>query len=149
MSNQKETAYKYVWVGGGMVSGYAVKGIREKDKDGSILIVSKETDVPYERPSLTKKLWIDDEFTEEEIKIGAESYPNVSFKLATEVTKVTPKDKTIELEDKSIVSYQQLLLATGGEPKTIDEDEEASHVIVFRDWSDYRNYVNLVGKINM
>lgn len=110
MSNQKETAYKYVLVGGGMVSGYAVKGIREKDKDGSILIVSKETDVPYERPALTKKLWIDDEFTEEEIKIGAESYPNVSFKLATEVTKVTPKDKTktIELEDKSIVSYQQL-----------------------------------------
>lgn len=71
--------YRYVIVGGGMVAGYAVKGIRQRDTTGSILVISKEADVPYERPALSKKLWLDDEFTEEDIKIGAETFSEVNF----------------------------------------------------------------------
>jgi len=134
---QNNNSYEYVIVGGGMVAGYAVKGIRQEDTDGSILLVSKDADVPYERPALSKKLWLDDEFTEEDIRVGAEDYPNVSFKFNTTVNKIDRENKSIQLGDDSVVYYNKLLLATGGEPLTIDGADD-NHVIVFRDWSDYR-----------
>ncbi|BAK94748.1 hypothetical protein TEHAB4_21840 [Tetragenococcus halophilus] len=37
---------EYVIVDGGMVAGYAVNGIRKKDMNGSILVVSNDADVP-------------------------------------------------------------------------------------------------------
>ena len=92
-------SYGYVIVGGGVVAGYAVKGIRQEDSEGEILIISQEADVPYERPALSKKLWLDDEFTEENIQIGAENYPNVTFKFKTTVTAINRQDKVITLAD--------------------------------------------------
>ena len=120
-----------------MVAGYAVKGIRQRDTTGSILVISKEADVPYERPALSKKLWLDDEFTEEDIKIGAETFSEVNFKFDTSVTKINRQDKLAKLDDDTIVHYEKLLLATGGEPKRIKGPEDP-HVLAFRDWSDYR-----------
>lgn len=129
--------YRYVIVGGGMVAGYAVKGIRQRDTTGSILVISKEADVPYERPALSKKLWLDDEFTEEDIKIGAETFSEVNFKFDTSVTKINRQDKLAKLDDDTIVHYEKLLLATGGEPKRVKGPEDP-HVLAFRDWPDYR-----------
>ena len=48
---------KYLIVGGGMTADAAVKGIREHDVDGSIVLVGAETHPPYKRPPLTKGLW--------------------------------------------------------------------------------------------
>ncbi|MBP5809555.1 NAD(P)/FAD-dependent oxidoreductase [Lactiplantibacillus argentoratensis] len=132
-----ERTYRYVIIGGGMVAGYAIKGIRQEDTKGSILVVSQEADVPYERPALSKKLWLDDEFTEENIRIGAEDYPDVTFEFKTTVQTIDREAKTIALDDGQTIHYEQLLLATGGEPRTI-KDPEDPHVLVFRQWSDYR-----------
>ncbi|MCT3397571.1 NAD(P)/FAD-dependent oxidoreductase [Lentilactobacillus hilgardii] len=137
--------YKYVIVGGGMVAGYAIKGIRQNDPNGSILVISREADVPYERPALTKKLWLDTEFTEEDIKIGAENYPNVTFKFNTTVNKINRQYKTIMLTNNPIIHYEQLLLATGSEPRSIKGPAD-SHVLVFRKWSDYRKLRKFSGK---
>lgn len=138
MSNiETSNSYQYVIVGGGMVAGYAIKGIRQEDTSGSILVVSKEADVPYERPALSKKLWLDDEFTEENIRIGAEDFSDVSFKFNTTVNQIDRQNKTVDLGDNTTVHYDQLLLATGGEPRNIKGPDDP-HVLIFRNWSDYR-----------
>jgi len=46
-----------VIIGGGMRGNAAVDGIREIDKDSSILLISAEKDPPYDRSPLTKGLW--------------------------------------------------------------------------------------------
>lgn len=132
-----ERTYRYVIIGGGMVAGYAIKGIRQEDTKGSILVISQEADVPYERPALSKKLWLDDEFTEENIRIGAEDYPDVTFEFKTSVQAIDREAKTIALDDGQTIHYEQLLLATGGEPRTLKGPDDP-HVLVFRQWSDYR-----------
>ena len=50
-----QTSYDYVLVGGGVASLFAAQTIRERDANGSILIVKAEERPPYERrvPSLT------------------------------------------------------------------------------------------------
>ena len=55
---------RFLIVGGGMTGDAAVKGIREHDADGSIILVGTERHPPYARPPLTKGLWSgDDEAT--------------------------------------------------------------------------------------
>jgi NADPH-dependent 2,4-dienoyl-CoA reductase/sulfur reductase-like enzyme len=128
--------YKYVLVGGGMGAGYATLGIREHDEDGSILIISREADVPYERPALSKKLWLDEEFGVDDTKIGAEE-SDVDFAFERDVVDVSPADKTVTLENGDVVRYEKLLLSLGGEPTTIEGPEDED-VIVFRRLEDYR-----------
>ena len=41
---------RYLIVGGGMTGDAAVKGIRERDADGSIVLVAAEQHPPYARP---------------------------------------------------------------------------------------------------
>ena len=48
--------YRYLIVGGGMTADAAVRGIRERDKDGTIAVLSGEKHPPYDRPPLSKKL---------------------------------------------------------------------------------------------
>ena len=49
--------YKYVIIGGGMTGDAAIGGIREADTDGSIALFGDESEVPYNRPHLSKGLW--------------------------------------------------------------------------------------------
>ena len=49
--------FKYLIVGGGMTADAAVGGIRERDRDGTIAVLSNEKHPPYNRPPLSKKLW--------------------------------------------------------------------------------------------
>ena len=49
--------YKYLIVGGGMSAAAAIKGIREIDACGPIGVIASESDPPYKRPPLSKKLW--------------------------------------------------------------------------------------------
>ena len=49
--------YKYLIIGGGLAGDAATRGIRELDAEGSIGLISMETDPPYMRPNLSKGLW--------------------------------------------------------------------------------------------
>lgn len=57
--------YDYLIIGGGMAADMAARGIREQDSFGSIGILSTDSDEPYTRPALPKKLWTDSTFTED------------------------------------------------------------------------------------
>lgn len=129
-------SYKYVLVGGGMGSGFATLGIREHDKEGSILMISREKFVPYERPALTKKLWRDEDFEVDDIQIGAEEEDNVDFAFERDVVEISPEDRTVTLENGDVISYEKLLLSTGGEPISIDGPED-ENVFPFREQNDY------------
>jgi hypothetical protein len=54
---KKVTHYTYLIIGGGMAAHAAVRGIREIDLDGSLALISEDSDPPYKRPPLSKKLW--------------------------------------------------------------------------------------------
>jgi 3-phenylpropionate/trans-cinnamate dioxygenase ferredoxin reductase subunit len=47
---------KYLIIGGGLAADAAVRGIRETDAVGSILVISDEDDPPYNRPLLSNTL---------------------------------------------------------------------------------------------
>src|SRR5690242_18493662 len=103
--------YKYLIVGGGMSAGAAMKSIREFDAEGPIGLVSDDTDRPYRRPPLSKKLWQGKPL--ESVWKGMEA-EGVEMHLGHTVRTINPKEKFAVDEEGTRYYYDKLLLATGG-----------------------------------
>jgi 3-phenylpropionate/trans-cinnamate dioxygenase ferredoxin reductase subunit len=123
---------KYLIVGGGMAADSAVRGIREADPDGSILIIGAEHDPPYKRPWLSKGLWtgkqIEKVWTNTEKK-GAE------LRLDRMVTGLDLANQQATDDQGETYHYETLLLETGSTPRDPGLGEG---VINYRSLEDYR-----------
>src|SRR5690606_21210397 len=107
---------KYLIVGGGMTADAAVRGIRELDASGKIIMLSDEHYPPYDRPPLSKKMWsgkpLDSIFRKAEQN-------DVELRLETRATSGDPVDQTITDHFGNQYAYEKLLLATGGFPRRL------------------------------
>jgi NAD(P)H-nitrite reductase large subunit len=107
----------YVIVGNGVASVGAIEGIRKLDKEGNIVVVSEENTPTYGRPLisyfLAGKIGLD------RMSLRPDGYyekNNVELKLGSRVVGLDTGSKTLALSNGESVSYDKLLLATGGVP---------------------------------
>lgn len=129
----------YAIIGGGLAADAAVRGIRENDPNRSITLFSKESDPPYTRPALSKKLWLGkpiESIWRNTSQLGADLILNTSIET------IVPDSKRITTEAGETFSYEKLLIATGGRPRRLEFIE--SPIIYFRDLSDYRKLRDFV-----
>lgn len=132
--------FKYVIVGGGLAAASAVQGIRELDMDGSILLLSEETHLPYDRPPLSKKLWLGQMQLEEIFLHDRAFYEGhaVTLMLDTRVARLLPETRELITAAGETFSYQRLLLATGCAPRHLDlPGADLPGVCYFRNLDDY------------
>ena len=125
--------FKYLIIGGGMTADSAVKGIREKDKSGTIGIISNEGHPPYDRPPLSKALWKGEK---EETIWRKTPVHNVEFFFDTTAKKIDRKSKTVTTDDGATYSYEKLLLATGGRVNQLSFNIEG--INYYRTYDDYK-----------
>ncbi len=125
--------YKYLIVGGGMTADAAVNGIREADSDGSIGLVSREQNPPYNRPPLSKGLWKGD--SAESIWRGTDKQ-KVTLHLGRRVESLDLSKRTVTDGQGSVYSFEKLLLATGATPRRLPFDDGS--IIYFRTVEDYQ-----------
>src|SRR5438477_4091888 len=125
--------YKYLIVGGGMTADAAVTAIRDGDSGGNIAIISAETDMPYNRPPLTKALWKGESLDSIWRRTGKKG---VDFHLSRNVTKIEPDRKRVIDDQGNVYTFDKLLLATGGRPRRLPFGDD--RVIYFRTLADYR-----------
>lgn len=132
-------SYDYLIVGGGMTGDAAVRGIRSEDEEGSIAIVSSEPDPPYDRPPLSKGLWRD---TEEDAIWRHSEDADCEVLTGRRIVALDRDASTVTDEEGRRLSYGQLLLATGGEPRTLrDAPEGVNYFRTYRDFRDLRSAV--------
>jgi len=134
------TPFSHVIVGGGMVADSAARGIREVDASATILILSDDVDEPYTRPALSKKLWTDPDFTEEQVPLNTAADTGAEILLRTTVRAVRPDAHEVVTTDGRTFTYGRLLLATGGRPVALplDDASDGRRSIAFRTAEDYR-----------
>ncbi|ROP43898.1 NAD(P)/FAD-dependent oxidoreductase [Pseudokineococcus lusitanus] len=135
---------EYVVVGGGMVADAAARGIRDRDPDGRVLVLGDDVDPPYTRPALSKKLWIDPDFTEADNDCGTAADTGAEVRTGVRVTAVDTAARTVTTDAGDVVGYGSLLLATGGRPSS-GPLEPGPRVIAFRTAQDYRDLRQLAG----
>ncbi|MDL1910402.1 NAD(P)/FAD-dependent oxidoreductase [Chloroflexi bacterium CFX6] len=124
--------YKYLIVGGGLAGDAATRGIRELDADGSIGLISMESDPPYMRPNLSKGLWKGRPVE----KIWRKTEERAELILGRKATAFDPQKKTVRDDQGDEYTYDKLLLATGGTPIHLPFGGE--DILYFRDFRDYQ-----------
>ncbi len=127
--------YRYLIVGGGMTADAAVRGIRERDADGSIAVFGAEGDPPYSRPPLTKALWKGDPFDSVWRHTG--DVAGVELHLRHRIASIDPRAHQVVDEQGTSHGYQRLLVATGASPRRLPFGGDG--IIYFRTLDDYRN----------
>lgn len=125
--------YQYVIVGGGMTADAAVHGIRERDKNGNIAVLSDEKHPPYDRPPLSKKLWTGKPL--DSIWRNTEQAKAGLF-LGARAMNGDVTAKTITDNRGQVYHYEKLLLATGGVARRLPSAPDG--VIYFRTLDDYQ-----------
>ena len=125
--------YKYFILGGGLTGDAAVRGIRELDADGSIGMISMDSDPPYMRPNLSKGLWKGRPM--EKVWLNTQSL-GVEIHLSRKITKLDPRNKSLLDEQGKEYTYDKLLLAMGGSPNRLPFGDD--NIIYFRDLQDYQ-----------
>src|SRR5262245_17562999 len=125
--------YRYLIVGGGMTADAACRGIRERDADGTIGVVSAEQHAPYARPPLSKALWQGKE--ESSIWRGTEDL-GVDLILRRTIAELDLEARRASDDQGETYEYERLLLTTGGHPRKLGGGDAG--VVYFRTYDDYR-----------
>jgi 3-phenylpropionate/trans-cinnamate dioxygenase ferredoxin reductase subunit len=132
--------YKYVIVGGGLAGASAVQGIRERDAEGSILLVGEETHLPYDRPPLSKKLWFGTQKVEDIFLHDRGYYEShgVTLVLDERVARLDADARQLTTAAGKNYGYERLLLATGCKPRKLDvPGGDLDGLCYFRTLDDY------------
>jgi 3-phenylpropionate/trans-cinnamate dioxygenase ferredoxin reductase component len=105
----------YLLVGGGLAAANCARWLREEGADGSILLVGREADPPYNRPPLSKG-YMQGKESREEVLFRPEDWwqeQDVELLTRTTVTKLDAGERVAALSTKEEVEFDKALLATG------------------------------------
>uniref|UniRef100_A0A0B7B893 Rieske domain-containing protein n=1 Tax=Arion vulgaris TaxID=1028688 RepID=A0A0B7B893_9EUPU len=102
-----------VLVGGGPATLVCAETLRQEGYTGKIILVSQESCLPYDRIKLSKALSI----TPGEIALRSQEFYDqngIELVLGRQVTKVESENKKILLDNGQSLTYDTLVVATGG-----------------------------------
>jgi 3-phenylpropionate/trans-cinnamate dioxygenase ferredoxin reductase component len=110
-----------VIVGASLAGGTAAVTLREEGFDGDIVLIGAESQLPYNRPPLSKGyLRGQDRFDDQLVKPASYyAEQRIQLKLGVRATAIDPKQKLVELEGGERVVYDRLLVTTGGRNRTL------------------------------
>ncbi len=110
-----------VIVGAGHGGAQAAIALRQNGFAGTVMMIGREPELPYERPPLSKE-YLAREKTFERITIRPEAFwadKAITMLLGTEVTALDAVAHEATLSDGRKVCYGHLIWATGGDPRRL------------------------------
>jgi len=112
---------QFIIIGNSAAGIAAVEAIRQRDKTSKIIVISDEDYSAYCRCLIS--YYLAGEVKEDKILLRPKEFyteNNIELLLNKKVSKVDPKKNRIVFEDKTNLTYDALLIATGGSPKFPD-----------------------------
>lgn len=141
---------KYVIVGNSAAGVNAAETIRELDQDNEIVIISEEEGPFYSR-CLTSYYIARDIEAEDMVLRSDEFYNdlNIEGRFGTKVREVNPETKDLVLDTEETVTFDKLLIATGGSPvKPGIEGSDTEGVFTLRTYEDAERIVEKTAEAN-
>ncbi|HEX4435767.1 MAG TPA: FAD-dependent oxidoreductase [Solirubrobacteraceae bacterium] len=112
----------YLLIGGGLASANCSRWLREEGADGTILLVSREPDAPYNRPDCSKGYLRGEESREEPLFRPASFWDEQDIELLTRtsVTALDAQARTAKLSSKEEIGFDKALIATGANVRRLN-----------------------------
>ncbi len=132
--------YQTVFLGGGMVAGYAAKEFAERGmKPGEVGIISADNALPYERPPLSKSFLAGKE-DERSVLINPEGFyreHGIGIHLNMQIGRIDIAGKRLISRGGQEFRFDKLVLATGARVRTLDvPGANPGNVLYLRSLSD-------------
>jgi 3-phenylpropionate/trans-cinnamate dioxygenase ferredoxin reductase subunit len=112
---------RVVVVGASLAGATAAVTLREQGFDGEIVLIGAESQLPYNRPPLSKGYLRREETFESALVKPAGYYDEqrIQLRLGARATRIDPARKFVQLEGGEHVAYDRLLVATGGRNRAL------------------------------
>jgi 3-phenylpropionate/trans-cinnamate dioxygenase ferredoxin reductase subunit len=114
----------HLLIGGGLAAANCARWLREEGADGSVLLVAREPDPPYNRPPLSKG-YLQGKEAREEVLFRPDEWwreQDIELMLRTSVMKVDPGERVATLSTKEEIEFDKALLATGSNVRRLRVD---------------------------
>jgi len=114
----------YLLIGGGLAAANCARWLREEGADGSVLLVGREPDPPYNRPPLSKG-YLQGKESRDEVLFRPDDWwreQDVELMIRTSVMKLDPGERVVTLSTKDEVEFDKALLATGANVRRLRVD---------------------------
>jgi 3-phenylpropionate/trans-cinnamate dioxygenase ferredoxin reductase subunit len=114
----------HLLIGGGLAAANCARWLREEGGEGSILVVGREPDPPYNRPPLSKG-YLQGKESKEDALFRPEQWwyeQNVELLTRTSVMKLDTDARVATLSTKEEIEFETALLATGANVKRLRVD---------------------------
>ncbi|HST54308.1 MAG TPA: FAD-dependent oxidoreductase [Solirubrobacteraceae bacterium] len=112
----------YLLIGGGMASANCARWLRESGADGSILLVGREPDAPYNRPPCSKG-YLQGKETREDVLFRPAAWweeQQIELLTRTSVMSVDLQARTAKLSTKEEIEFDKALIATGANVRRLN-----------------------------
>lgn len=126
-------------VGGGAAGNAAAQMLRQVDYKGRIVMLTADSELPYDRTKLSKAYLQSDEVKDPDLLRPADFYKKygIEVKTAARVSKLDVESQQLTYGNGDTLSYDALLLATGGKVRQIPiEGADKSNVFTLRQAED-------------
>ena len=112
----------YLLIGGGLAAGSCARWLRESGAEGSILLVGREPDLPYNRPPASKEYLRGEQTREDTLFKPAEWYAEQEIEVLTRCSamKLDASARTAKLSNKEVVGFDRALVATGANVRRLN-----------------------------
>jgi 3-phenylpropionate/trans-cinnamate dioxygenase ferredoxin reductase subunit len=113
-----------VIIGGGMAGGNAAATLRDEGFSGPVVLLSREQNVPFGRPPLSKTyLRSEEDLAGWYVRpAGWYAEHDVELRDGVVVAAVDPAAHTVTLDSGAEIRYEKVLIATGGRNRRIEAD---------------------------
>lgn len=134
----------FVILGAGIAGQTAAERLRQEDYEGRIVMITSDAEMPYKRTALSKGYLQSDPTDDLPTLRPASFFAEYGIEVWRDrtVTAVKPYEHSITFADGEVLTYHQLLLATGGKARRLDvpgaeldniftlhKAEDAAHII--------------------
>lgn len=122
VSRNPGNLYHYVIIGGGAAAQTTAETLRKAGFEGRISMISKESQLPYDRTALSK------DFKAAALGLRPEAFYqalDIEVKLGTEIARLDATEKVVLTVDGTAYKFDKLCVATGSRPFIPKEHRQA------------------------
>jgi len=133
-----------VIVGAGAAGNTAAETLRDEGYGGRIVMITRESELPYDRPNLSKDYLAGDAEPEWIPLRDADFYEARDIELWTDTTVISANldSRRVTLSDGTIVEADKVLIATGGVPRRLGvPGHDLDGVMLLRSFADAQEIV--------
>ena len=128
---------KVAVVGASLAGLRAIEFLRRAKFQGELVLIGDEAHIPYDRPPLSKEL-LRGEWEVERLALRRGSYDelDVELLLGRRAASLDMRARAIVLEDETAVSFDGLIIATGGRARSLPNQPALGGIHVLRTLDD-------------